>query len=605
MPETPLSCAVQLAWQLAGDFSLRSGETAIHPAHLLYGICALEKAASLGGSAATQTPVDSERLQAECERLNDLARQHSLDLALLRRTIRDSHPLAHHGSSPAAAKQVVSRSPAVRQIFQRAGEISVNNDAAEIDVLYLLQALLEAQDQNVAMLTATSAPALAAILRDLQNAVTPGMAALASDFSKIADLNSDPENAERALQVAATLDASQAVKGNPTSVAGIAWLSEFAWQFGTKGELESLLQKASEELLHILPKVEHNVILVRDQCSGELLLKGFSPCSWTPRVSMTSVRRAMEEKKGFIWARGEDLTLSQKEFNLETGIYVPLVVNGEALGAVCLDSTAAGRHLGCDELELVTCFAHQVALAIANHELRASLKQNADVLERLLTNFSPKVRTRLLQRAQMGRLALGGELSVVSILCSDIRGFTRLSANMSADDIVAMLNEYFAALVDCVFRHDGTVDKFIGDSILAVFGSPEADPKHHQKAVAAAVEMQQMMQRVSERRASRGEVVCQLGIGVHSGEVLHGFIGSPERMEFTVIGEAVNLAARYSDGAKGSEVLISPEVYQRVWTMFQAEKISIVTKHEGDLAAYRVTAASKPMSQSKVADSHP
>ena len=259
-------------------------------------------------------------------------------------------------------------------------------------------------------------------------------------------------------------------------------------------------------------------------------------------------------------------------------MYAPLVVNGQSIGVICLDSTVPATSFTREDLEIVTCFAHQLALAIANHELRLTLKQNADILERLLTNFSPQVRCRLMQRARMGRLALGGEHSVVSILCSDIRGFTRLTSQMCPDNVVDMLNEYFGALVDCIFRHDGTVDKFVGDSILAVFGSPEADPQHHRKAVMAAVEMQQAMEQVSQNRAAKGQVTCQIGIGVHTGDVLHGFIGSPERMEFTIIGEAVNLAARYSDGAKASEILISPEVHQRLWRMIDAEQVSISTK---------------------------
>jgi class 3 adenylate cyclase len=595
MRETPLSGAVQLAWQLAGDFALRSGESVIHPIHLLYGLCSVEKVPDLGARAASQDSLITER-----ESLAELARRHSLELATVRRAIRDSVSTADR-PTPGAEKQVVNRSPAVRRIFRRAAEIADGNDNVEVDLLALLQALLEAQDQKITALTAASSSAFAAILQELQNAAAPQTASIASAISQLTDLDSDPDSAHRSLQIADSIDANHVIKGMPASIAGLAWLSEFAWEFGTKGELDALLQKASEELLCILPNVEHNVILVRDASDNELLLKAFSPSSWSPRVSMTSVRRAMQEQKGFVWLRGEDLTASQKELDVETGIYAPLVVNGQALGAICLDTTVTGQHLGCEELELVTCFAHQVALAIANYELRTSLKQNADVMERLLTNFSPKVRTRLLQRARMGRLVLGGELSVVSILCSDIRGFTRLTADMSADDIVAMLNEYFTALVDCIFRHDGTVDKFVGDSILAVFGSPEADPKHHQKAVSAAIEMQQIMQRVSDKRAARGDVVCVLGIGIHAGEALHGFIGSPERMEYTVIGETVNLAARYSDGAKGTEVLISPEVYQRVWSMFQAEKIFIPTKHEGDLPAYRLLGQNKSSAQSTTA----
>jgi adenylate cyclase len=599
MYDVPLSAATRLAWQLAGDFAVRCGDPAIQPWHLLYAIFSVEKVASV--REGPHTPAESEQLRSESERLISLAQRHKLSAAVVRRTLRESQSIKPQASRPVPGSKVISRSPKVRTIFDEAAQLAQQRGSEELDLLLLLETVLESQDGVISNFMINTMPALANLVCEMQECEPMGAAVLSGGVSGVADLDAERDAASQPLHIADSIDVDRAVQAPAASATErLTWLSELAWEFGTAGELDRLLQRASEELLHILPQAEHNVILVREKSDDELLLKAFSPGSWTPRVSMTSVRRAMEDKRGYIWMRGDDMSVSQRDISLETGMYVPLVINGQALGAICVDSTHKGQHFGCGELELVTCFAHQVVLAIANHELQTSLKQNAEVLQRLLTNFSPKVRTRLLQRAQMGRLALGGELSIVSILCSDIRGFTRLTANMRADDIVGMLNEYFAALVECIFRNDGTIDKFVGDSILAVFGSPEADPKHHQKAVAAAVEMQQVAQQVSERRVARGEAACQFGIGVHAGEVLHGFIGSAERMEFTVIGEAVNLAARYTDGAQAGEVLISPEVHQRVWTSFPSEKVSITTKHEGDLPAYRV-ALSKAKSEKSTA----
>jgi adenylate cyclase len=194
----------------------------------------------------------------------------------------------------------------------------------------------------------------------------------------------------------------------------------------------------------------------------------------------------------------------------------------------------------------------------------------------------------LLEKARHGRLRVGGEKSEVTILFSDIRGFTRLSAGMEAEDVMDMLNSYLPALIDPIFKNDGTIDKFVGDAILAVFGSPEADDQQHEKAVRAAVGMQAAMEELNRVRKAQGATTCGIGVGVHCGEVLHGFIGSADRMEFTVIGDAVNLAARFCAGAEAGEVLISPEVYNRVWRIVQADPERIPTKHEGDLAAYRL-----------------
>jgi adenylate cyclase len=209
-------------------------------------------------------------------------------------------------------------------------------------------------------------------------------------------------------------------------------------------------------------------------------------------------------------------------------------------------------------------------------------------MKRLLTTFSPKIRDQLLVRARNGRLRLGGERSDVAILESDIRGFTQLMAGRDADEIVELLNDYLSALVEAIFEFDGTIDKFVGDAILAVFGSPEPDARRYEKAIRAAAAMQISVERVNSRRTHRGLVTCNIGIGVHCGEVLHGFVGSADRMEFTIIGDAVNRAARYCAAAAAGEILVSPDLHQRAWRFIDAEPVTIDTKHEGEMRAYRV-----------------
>jgi adenylate cyclase len=176
----------------------------------------------------------------------------------------------------------------------------------------------------------------------------------------------------------------------------------------------------------------------------------------------------------------------------------------------------------------------------------------------------------------------------VTILLSDLRGFTRTSASLDAQVVVDMLNDYFHVLGEEIFRHDGTIDKFIGDAILAVFGSPEKDPEHPFKAVSAAIEMQRKMAVVNARRKTAGLPFCDLGIGVHTGEVLHGFIGAEERLEYTVIGDPVNKTSRYCDGAAPGEILLGPRTAEEVAGRVAMDRRSISTKHEGDLPAFAV-----------------
>jgi adenylate cyclase len=266
-----------------------------------------------------------------------------------------------------------------------------------------------------------------------------------------------------------------------------------------------------------------------------------------------------------------------------------LIWKGRVLGAACVDNSDGGAVFTADDLRLMLAVAHYAAMAAMQTQLQAELRRNSALLSRLLTNFSPKLRDTLLSRAAIGRLRLGGQKSEVVILESDIRGFTKLSSGISTDEVMDLLNDYISALVDAVFKHDGTVNDITGDAVLAVFGSPEPDPLRHEKAIRTALAMQSAMREVTEKRRQRGQVTCAIGIGVHCGEVLHGFIGSNDLMELTIIGEAVNWTSRYCAGAASGEILISPALHQHVWRYVDTELTTIETKHEGRLSAYRLT----------------
>ena len=373
----------------------------------------------------------------------------------------------------------------------------------------------------------------------------------------------------------------------PARAQALSLLYELPLRFGEETELDILFQTIIERLVAIIPAASRGALLLQDSESGELLLKAHLPAG-RPSVSMTLASRAMARREGFIWREGMDPSQSQFLNRIKAGMYVPLIWKGRALGAACVDNSDDGTLFTAEDLRLMLAVAHYAAMAAMQTQLQNDLRRNAALLGRLLTNFSPSIRDRLLSRASHGRLRPGGEKSEVVILVSDIRGFTLLTSGMDTDDVVDLLNDYFSALIDAIFQHDGTIDKITGDAILAVFGCPEPDPLRHEKAVRAALAMQSAMAEIGEQRKRRGQVTCTIGIGVHCGEVLHGFIGSNDRMELTVIGEAANWTARYCDGAAGGDVLISPALHQRLWRYVDAELTAIQTKHEGTLSAYRL-----------------
>jgi adenylate cyclase len=585
MNEIRISPGVRAAWQIAGDFVLDSGGNEIEPAQFLYGICCAER--GMRPAAATDRPSnqgDQQDLRMEIMELRGLFDRAQVSSEEIIGKIRESQRSKPGTGKPSAGeKQHVSRSRASRDLFQAAAERS--NGVLELTRLAI--AVLSSGDAEILRSFGREAAAVGALAQHEPDDVARVAVAGLSGGIEALESSGEAIDSGADITVLETIDARERVSA-PDVNERFAALCELAWESGTEQPLEEMLQKVLSELLRLVPAAERGVILVRDRTTGGWMLKAHSSPG-TPRLSMTSVRQASEQKRGFHWRRGEDLSRSQKEENLEAGIYAPMLANDEVFGVICLDSARQKPAFSVGDLQLVIAMAHQLGLAIANRELRRDLTLNAKLLERLLTNFSPQVRTRLLQRARQGRLQIGGERTTVTILCSDIRGFTRLAASMEAEEVADMLNDYFSALMNPIFQNDGTIDKFIGDAILVVFGSPEADPDHSRKALVTAVEMQKAARRVSEKRVAEGRVACEIGIGIHSGEVIHGFIGSPERMEYTVIGDAVNLAARYCDGARAGEILISEEVLARVWEYAEATKTTIVTKHQGELPVYRVS----------------
>lgn len=358
-------------------------------------------------------------------------------------------------------------------------------------------------------------------------------------------------------------------------------------QFGTQANLETLLPAIVDRLDELIPKDASWAVVLRDPDTDALLLKAHNVAR-EPNVSETLARRAMADHKAFIWQKHieTDIRMSIVQNQIDVGMYAPLVWQEKALGVICGGFQKGETRFTEEDLLLLVVVAQYAAMAVANHQLQIRLKQESTAKGNLLRQFSPKVAERLL--LHRGRVRLGGERSEVTVLNADIRGFTNLAREMDADEVVQILNDYFAVVVPVLFAHNGTIDKYIGDAILAVFGSPENDANHYQNGVMAAIEMQAAVAKLNEVRQRQHEPCREFGIGLHCGEVVHGFVGTMDRMEFTVIGDPVNRTARYCAAAAGGEILISPEVYERVWKVADAERIPIKTKHEGDFFAYRV-----------------
>ncbi len=186
---------------------------------------------------------------------------------------------------------------------------------------------------------------------------------------------------------------------------------------------------------------------------------------------------------------------------------------------------------------------------------KKSREQTVRIFNRFL---DPRVVSSLVAQGETPQ-SLSGQAREITVLFSDIRGFTTLSEKRSPEEIVSLLNRYFSLQVEIIFRHGGTLDKFIGDAIMAFWGAPQDDPQHAEHAVAAALEMEQSLLRFKAELGEEGKDF-DVGIGIHTGKAVVGFLGSEARMDYTAIGDTVNLSSRIEGLTKGvARILVSSD----------------------------------------------
>lgn len=403
------------------------------------------------------------------------------------------------------------------------------------------------------------------------------------------------DNTQLAEQIT---DTPEAASGNVEEAAEeleqrLAIFYELPRQLGAETKLESLLQLVVERVVSVIPSARRGALLVKDRASARLTLKAHLPPG-NPAVSRTMAKQAMDQRKAFIWPPltrmdEEKLADSVVSHQIESAMYAPLIWRDEVLGVLCVDNSEAHPPFEPHDLQLLQAVAQHAAMAVALHYAQEDVRRHTEFTNRFFSSrFPPIVRDKLMHEASAGTLTIGTRRSEVTILMSDIRGFTQLTSRLGAQRMSDLLNECFPPLIEAILSYGGTIERFVGDAIFAVFGSPEQDDNQHEHAVRAALEMQRVMTALNETREAREADTCVLGIGIDCGEALHGFIGNAERMEYAVIGDVANRASRYCAGALEGEVLISPEVHQWVWNLVFAEQTSIETKHEGTFTAYRI-----------------
>jgi len=378
------------------------------------------------------------------------------------------------------------------------------------------------------------------------------------DSQGLAALGTSDPRISTAPSAAATLEDKSEQK--------LATLLEVSKGLGKSVDIDALLEKIVRYAYQILEVDRVAILLCED---GQELVPKIARDkrgSEQPRAVPQSIARKVVEDKVAILSdnAGEDSRFGGQSIlmqQIRSAICCPLVGSEDrVLGVLYVDNVTTTHRFSEHDLEYLIAFAGIAAAGIENQQFLQRIQKEMLARENLTRYFAPQVAERIAGSREAARL--GGDKRPVAVLFSDIRGFTALSETMNPDDMASLLSEYFTEMVECVFRHDGTLDKFMGDAVMAQWGAPIAGGNDADHALQAALDMMRALKKLNAKWRTEGRPQLQHGIAVNYGEAFAGNIGSERRLEFTVIGDTVNTAYRLCSAAEAGQILITEEMRQ-------------------------------------------
>lgn len=343
---------------------------------------------------------------------------------------------------------------------------------------------------------------------------------------------------------------------------------ELSQRLSVDTDLDELCRKIVEETFQLI-RADRAVILLVDQETGELVPQYVKQKREDEKITLSS--SILEEVKNNKRAVLSSDAMVDERFKAAKSIImqgirstmcVPMLHADKLVGAMHMDSMLNTGAFTEKDLTLFQGIATQAAVAIENNRLALKIEREAETRAQFQRLLSPN----LVEQIVAGALQLdqAGSKRDVTMLFADIRGFTSMSERHSPEEMVRTLNEYFEVMVDVLFNNGGTLDKYVGDEIIGLFGAPVERPDSPVLAVRCALEMQRALEEFNRMRVAAGADPIQIGIGVNTGPVIAGAIGSSRTLQYTVIGDAVNVASRLCSTAGPGEVLISQSTYDLV-----------------------------------------
>jgi adenylate cyclase len=369
--------------------------------------------------------------------------------------------------------------------------------------------------------------------------------------------------------------------------------NEFHRLVGGERDLKSLLDKILVVAFELLPADNGVVFLAENGTLSPQAIKKRKPDGGDVVVSDTVLKRVTETRSAVLTADAIlDSRFSSSESIVAQGIRsamaVPLISKGVMRGVLFCDTRERTNAFSEKDLKVLSGIASQAAIALENSELSRKVEQEAITRAELSRFLAPAVAEAVVSgKVELLRV---GRLAEVSCIFADIRGFTSMAEADSPQETVAMLNTFFTHMANVIFTHEGNLDKFIGDCVMATWGPPITHPDDAGRALKCALEMLDEINAMNAQREAEGKKPIEVGIGVNTGQAVVGYIGSNERHEFTAIGDSVNTASRLCGLAKGGEVLASESTVRRAGPGFKVEPVSVlqVKGKEKGVPAFRV-----------------
>jgi len=353
------------------------------------------------------------------------------------------------------------------------------------------------------------------------------------------------------------------------------------WELTRDIGLERDLNKLLEKILFALFKfvnADRGVILMTEP-DGSLQPRVARRRDGTDapiQVSTTILKKIIEEKTAvlthdasmdFAASKGKSMILNR----ISSAIVVPLLYESEVLGAVWLDSETLAQFQPKD-LELITAVGNQAAMFIENIQLGKKIEQEVVTRERFSRLLSPNVAEQVISGALS--VEKGGQLiNNCTVFNSDIRGFTRMSEGASAESMVELLNDYFEQMVEVIFKYEGTLDKFMGDGIMAFWGAPAVHPDDAVRSVQAALDQMEALGKFNRKLIELSQPPIAIGMGLHTGPLVAGYVGSSKALSYTVIGDTANTSARLCGAALAGQILITEATLSLLGGRFEVEEL--------------------------------